>query len=406
MADNNFDNEIIDGDLEKGAEKTATIKTKIRFARFLLLLIAALFALIILFVNKDKLNADNFRRLAAKIDIGISSVSNTDNTLIDYDYNSTGVVGVYKDGIARVTSESLVIMDNAGTQFQSVLTGFNNPALVTTDKYVMTYDRGGRHLIITNSFTVVFDKTFDDNIVTAAMNDNGYFAVVTESDAYKNKLTVYNSSFNEIYKLNSMSRYILALDISDDNKYAAVSSYYIKDSNVIPQINYYSFTSEESVWNCDFDENIAISVVCKNDGSVAALFEWGICILDSKGREKCRFEFGNKILQAYSLGKEKYNAVVISDSRNGNSEVKVFDRTGKTVSDIDIGETVISVDIYSDRVALLSRNKIYIYSSSGNLLSERENRNDGTHILFSDKNSVLVVSESGIVYNLINSKGE
>ena len=88
---------------EQQGSKKERIKSKIRFSRFLLLFVAAVFALVLLFVNKDKLNADNFRRLAAKIDIGLSSDKSTDNSVIDYDYNSSGVVGVYKDGIARVT---------------------------------------------------------------------------------------------------------------------------------------------------------------------------------------------------------------------------------------------------------------------------------------------------------------
>ena len=53
-------------------------------------------------------------------------------------------------------------------------------------------------------------------------------------------------------------------------------------------------------------------------------------------------------------------------------------------------------------MALLSRDKIYIYTVSGKLISERENPNDAMYVLFSDKNSVLVVSDSGIVYNLID----
>ena len=161
-----------------GKEK---LKTGLRFTRVFLLLCAAVFALIVLFVNRDKLNGDNLRRLAAKVDIGLSSSQSKDEAVIDYDYSSSSVVGLYKDGVARVTGESLVVMDNAGTQFQSVLTGFSDPALITTPRYVMTYDRGGRRLVITNSFTVVFDRTFDDNIVTATMNDSGWFAVVSAS---------------------------------------------------------------------------------------------------------------------------------------------------------------------------------------------------------------------------------
>ena len=80
----------------------------------------------------------------------------------------------------------------------------------------------------------------------------------------------------------------------------------------------------------------------------------------------------------------------------------VFDNAGKTISETGTDVTVISSDIFGDRLALLSRDKIYIYTVSGKLISERENPNDAEYVLFSDKNSVLVVSDSGIVYNLIN----
>ena len=146
----------IDDQTETQMTKTEKVKSGLRFARFLLLLIMVLAALVLLFANKDKINSDNFKRLFAKIDIGMSSAEQSDNSIIGFDYDANSVIGVYKDGIARVTSDSLSIIDNIGTQFQNVLTGFNSPALITTDKYVLTYDRGGNKLIVTNSFAVLY----------------------------------------------------------------------------------------------------------------------------------------------------------------------------------------------------------------------------------------------------------
>ena len=113
-------------------ERTRRLESGIKFTRVLLLVVIAVTAIVLLFANKDKLSADNFKRLAAKIDLGVSTNSDVDSATIDFDYNSTGKVKTYKDGIARVTDDNLVIMDNIGTQFQSVLTGFNSPALITT----------------------------------------------------------------------------------------------------------------------------------------------------------------------------------------------------------------------------------------------------------------------------------
>lgn len=391
----------IDDQTETQMTKTEKVKSGLRFARFLLLLIMVLAALVLLFANKDKINSDNFKRLFAKIDIGMSSAEQSDNSIIGFDYDANSVIGVYKDGIARVTSDSLSIIDNIGTQFQNVLTGFNSPALITTDKYVLTYDRGGNKLIVTNSFAVLYEKTFEDNIVNVSMNDSGYFVVVTESEAYKNKLIVFDDSFKEIYKINSMSRYILSADISNDNKHIAVSSIYAKDEYVLPQINYYKLSSEDALWNVDFQDSPAVMVVTKDDGCVAALFEWGMCILDSKGRERYKYEFGNKILQTVNIERGRYNTVVLSESASGNSEIYVFDNNGKNISDENTDYTALHVDMFGDRLAVASLENMYIYTASGKLIMKRENVNDATRILFSGRNSFLSVSSSGVVYNII-----
>ncbi len=393
---NNSDNQ------QNTQSNVGKIKSGLRFTRFVLLFLMAVAAIVLIFSNRDKINMDNFKRLAAKIDLGISREKESDNSVIDFDYDSSGKIAVYKDGIARVTSENLVIMDNIGTQFQSVLTGFNTPALVTTDKYVMAFDRGGKRLIVTNSFTVLFDTIFEDNIVTATMNENGYIAVVTESEAYKNKLIVYNSSFKEVYRINSLSRYIVDAQVSQNNKLVAVSSLYVKDADVIPQINYYKLTSDESLWNCNYKDSVAVSIKTKNDGSICSIFEWGLVVLDSKGQEKFKYEFGNKILQSCYIDKAKYNVAVVSESISGNSQILAFTNKGKQICDLKLDTNVLSIDVYEDRMAVLFRDKICIYSISGKLLFERDNPNDATQILFSDKNSVMLVSSSSVVYNLLN----
>lgn len=382
-----------------GSEK---VKSGIRFARFVLLLIAVLSALILLFANRNKINIDNFKRLASKIDLGTSSAPKDDMSKIGFDYDSNSVVAVYKDGIARATEDNLSIIDNIGTQFQSVLTGFNSPALITNQKYALAFDRGGNKLIVTNSFSVLFEKVFEDNIVDVSMNEDGYFAVITESEAYKNKLVVFDNNFKEVYKFNSMKRYIVGADISNDNKNLALSCIYIENENVKPQIVYHKLSSEESLWTCDFDESIAVSVTAKNDGTVCAVFEWGMCILDSKGKEKYRYEFGNKMLQSFYISDGKYNTVAFSESMNGKSEIYVFDNSGKQIADIKTDFTVTSVDMLGDRMAVASLEKLCVYTATGKSIYERENPNNGTMALFSDKNAVLTISSSDIIYNVIN----
>lgn len=386
---------------EESNPEVGKIKSGLKFVRVVILLIMAVTAAFLLFVNRDKISMDNFKRLAAKIDLGVYSPSVTDNAVIDYDYDSSAKIRAYKDGIARVSRQNLVITDNIGTQFQSLLTGFNNPQIVTTSKYVCVFDRGSNRLIVADSFSVVFDTSFEHNIVNVALNNAGYLAVVTESQAYKNHVIVFDSSFKEIYKINSMTRHIVAVDIFPDSKRIAVSSVYSKGQDVIPQINCYSLSKKESIWDVNFEESVAVDIVAKSDGTTVALFEWGVCVLDKNGKQKYTHMFNNDILQAYSITDGEHNVVVTSASGSGNSKVTVFNNNGKTLSSVDLDFAVLSVDCKSERVALLGAHTVCLYNTKGKLISSRSNPNDATYILLSEKNLVVSVSAASAVYNLM-----
>ncbi len=378
-------------------------KSALRFARYLLLLIMVTMALLFIFTNKDKINMDNFRRLLAKIDIGISLGSEIDDTQIDFEYRENSVTSVYKDGIARLTGERLSIMDNRGTQFLNVLSGFEQPQLIANNKYVLAYDSGGTELIVTNSFAVLFEKTFSDKIINASMNDSGYFAVVTQSDGYKSSVYVFNSKFEEIFKWDSLSRYIVDVEVAHNNDAIAVSTLYSEGEAIMPQINYFEFSDENISWSVDFDEAVSPAISCKSDGTVCAIFEWGVCFIDNKGREKSRYQFEQNLVQNFDIDDEKYNAFVLSHSVSGNSTLVVLDNNGIMISSTEIDEYIKSVDVMGDKVALLSANNVMALNIlSGKISWQRENSSNGVDVFFSDKSSVLVVSEISAVYNIIN----
>jgi hypothetical protein len=378
-------------------------KSALRFARYLLLLIMVTMALLFIFTNKDKINMDNFRRLLAKIDIGISLGSEIDDTQIDFEYRENSVTRVYKDGIARLTGERLSIMDNRGTQFLNVLSGFEQPQLIANNKYVLAYDSGGTELIVTNSFAVLFEKTFSDKIINASMNDSGYFAVVTQSDGYKSSVYVFNSKFEEIFKWDSLSRYIVDVEVAHNNDAIAVSTLYSEGEAIMPQINYFEFSDENITWSVDFDETVSPAISCKSDGTICAIFEWGVCFIDNKGREKSRYQFEQNLVQNFDIDDEKYNAFVLSHSVSGNSTLVVLDNNGIMISSTEIDEYIKSVDVMGDKVALLSTNNVMALNIlSGKISWQRENSSNGVDVFFSDKSSVLVVSEISAVYNIIN----
>ena len=233
------------------------------------------------------------------------------------------------------------------------------------------------------------------------MNDSGFIAVVTQSEAYKNHVFVFDSSFKEVYKINSLTRYIVDVDVSSDSKRIVVSSVYSEKERLVPQVNSYALSSEKVQWTANFSDSVAVDVCLKSDGSTVALFDWGFCFLNKDGKEMKRFEFENNILQHYVINKGKTNVAVISGSQNGTSKVVVLNNEGERLSAFDFDFSVLSVDAFSDRITFLSAGDIYLYNSKGKMLSKRKSDGVVDEIYFSDSNAVVTVGASHVVYNIM-----
>lgn len=372
-------------------------RTTIKYIRYLLLLVMVMVALLFLFSNRDQINGDNFRRLMAKINIGFSS-SAAENGEIRFDTSGDGATVVYKDGFARATVEKLVITDKNGTEFQNTPLGFRTPILSANSRYVLVYDSGGTGLMVADSFSVLYETNMENNIITARMNDNGYFVVVTEGDGYLAKVFVYDSSFREVYRYRSLGRYILDATVSPDNRAIAVSAMNIEGQEIVPEILYFRLSREKMDWSVSFEDKPCVQIAIKNDGTVCGLFSWGMVSLTASGKETGRYAFDNQVLQCYTLDDKNMNVFIVSAAENGAARGVVCDARGAVQSEIELPFYATAVDYCEGRLAVLNSQRCAVYNTAGKQLFEKVP--DGAYdVAFMEKNAIVVVSENKCVYN-------
>lgn len=372
-------------------------RTTIKYVRYLLLLIMVMVALIFLFANRDQINGDNFRRLIAKINIGISAPASEDGE-VHFDTASGGETVVYKDGFAHATVEKLIITDKNGTEFQNTQLGFRNPVLSANSRYVLAYDSGGEGLMVADSFSVVFETQMEDPIITAKMNDNGYIAVVTEGDGYLAKVYVFDSSFREVYRYRSLNRYVLDAAVSPNNKALAISAINIEGAGIVPEIMYFKLKDEKVQWTVSFEESPCVCISIKDNGTICGLFNWGMVSLNNKGNEIGRYELDNQVLQCYSMEDGDDNVFVVSAAENGHGTVVICNEKGTVKDTVALDHYAVRLDYYNGRIAILGNQKSSVHNRSGKLLWE-DTPERATDIAFMGKNAVVVVSETKCVYN-------
>lgn len=392
-------NEEIEEQEEMGEEATPVrSRSTIKHIRYLLLLIMVMVALILLFANRDQINEDNFRRLMAKINLGVSSSTSADGE-IQFD---PGKTIVYKDGFAHVSVENLLVTDKNGTEFQNAPLGYRNPCVSTNNHRILVYDSDGTGLMVADSFNVLFETQTEDPIIAARMNDDGYLAVITEGVGSLAKVIVYDSSYNEIYRYRSLNRYLVDAAVTADNNAIVISAMNVEGSEIVPEILYFYLDEEELQWSVPFNEGSpCVRLVAKDDGSICGLFSWGMVSLDDDGDENGRYLFENQVLQCYSMEDGGDNVFILSASANGDSKVLICDEDGDVEDSFDLDYYAVDVDYCEGRVAVLGNMKCTAYDGDGDILWENSTEK-GNEIFFMEKSAVVVVSDTGCIYNEIN----
>ncbi len=384
---------------EQQNEAAPRSQSTLKYVRYLLLLVMLMVALVFLFSNRDQINGDNFRRLMAKIDIGISG-SEAEAGELFFNNIGDGATVAYKDGFAHATVEKLIITDKKGTEFQNVALGFRKPVIAANSRYVMVYDSGGTGITVADSFSVVFETHLENPIISAKMNSNGSLAVVTEGEGYLAKVYVFDSRFREIYRYRSLNRYILDAAISKDEKYLAVSALNIEGADITSEILCFKTGKEKIAWSAAFDESPCVRLSMKENGTICALFEWGVASLNQKGEEIGRYRFDNQVLQCYNIDDPDVNVFAVSAAENGDTTVIVCNHKGKVKDQLDLDFYALQLDYCDRRIAVRGNRKCAVYNASGKCLWEDE-PDQATDILFMGKNAVVVVSETKCVYNAI-----
>ncbi len=385
---------------ENVKERDDRSRLTLRYVRYLLLLIMVMVALIFLFANRDQITTDNFRRLFAKINMNFTSTMEDDGEVL-FETSDQGQTVVFKDGFAHATVEKLVITDRSGAEFQNTRLGFRKPMLTANKQYVMAYDSGGSGILVVDSFSVLFEATMDNDIITADMSENGSLVVVTEGDGYLSKIYVYDSSFKEVYNYKSLNRYVLDAALSPKGDCLAVSCMNLDGADTVSEILYFKLSEEAMQWSVSFEDEPCVDLTIKGDGSICGLFEWGMVSLNRKGKERGRFDLQNQTLQCYSMKDSSVNVFVLSAAENGDGTVWVCNEKGAEMYQVPLDFYVRKVDYVQGYVAVLGNQIGRVYTRKGKELWQ-DTPERAVDIMLMGKSTVVVVSDMKCVYNKID----
>lgn len=277
--------------------------------------------------------------------------------------------------------------------------GFSDPSMQVSGKYVLLAERGGRRLRLESRAKTIAEVSTEFDILTAAVAENGCFAVITSADQnYTSRILVYDAGGKVLYD-RKRAEQAISLALSPDGRRVAVTGAGVQAGGLFATLEVYALSSEgEALYRYRGEEQLMHRVAFVGKDTVAAAGTAEVWVTDLVAETTAVSRLNEGELIAFGVTERSIAFVQkpIGSSRGGNVTVLAPDgqpryrssfsgvfrafggyarghillTDGAAVfcgNDAEIGTAAVSedglrVEVFRNRIAVLSLTEIASYA--------------------------------------------
>ncbi len=259
-------------------DKRLMVAGGLRSLALLGMLATVIFAI---FQYREELNPDNLRRLISYL----QAASRTVNPFTQYQFES-GLKTVYAplgEGLVVSSGDTYSFVSGLGDASYSIQLGYSNPAICTSDKYALIYDRGAGGFCVANGFAEYLNGQLSSPILSASMNRNGAFTLVTNETGCRSAVTVYSARQKLLCKWLSTQYYVLHTSINPETSYFGAVCLGQEGLRAYTRLLYFRIGEEEAAWTAELGEKQVYSLTHDKSGGLVILCDDGVYRYDQQG---------------------------------------------------------------------------------------------------------------------------
>lgn len=320
-------------------------------------------AAVILFfaANMSLLSKESLRQLGVYITAGVSAGEGGDR--IDFEAGNAAAVSVFSDGVAVADNDNLTLVTPGGVQMTEPL-GYSSPALCTTERYALVYDRGGSNAVLASSMLVASRQTMESPILSGCLGESGDYALITNETGYKSAVTVFSSGGKQLFKWATPDYYFQSAALSPDGKSLAVAAFRQDGTELEGLLFFRDLDSEKITSQTSLGSVVPLAAGFLDDGTVAVVGDYGTFVVTRKGSIESDITYSVDDLTAYCFGDSTLALAIRSYSGSARAELTIIDAAGKQSEPLDIAEDIQAIDYDGARLALLTSSGLTVYDSA------------------------------------------
>ncbi|MBE6787789.1 MAG: hypothetical protein E7537_05520 [Ruminococcaceae bacterium] len=314
---------------------------------------------------------------------------------IDLESNNTSTVVSKGSYYYVLSSNSITAFSNSGKKIFTHSHGFENPVIKTSKTRALVFDQGKKDILIFTLDGLESSKTFKHDIKTAAIGDNGTYAVVTSSENYTAQVSVFKKNNQPVYEWFSSVDLVNNVGVSPSGKKIAVATISSKVggyNSKVSVLNFKSATPENEkifentiVYALDTTFGSGFSVITANSYN---FFKW------SNFKSK---EYKNEYNSAmFRTGNNGLAVVFNRENDKTDNRIAVFSSGGKLKKEFEFKGIITDFAVRNGNIYCVSDTKAYVLGRDGKVIRSGECGFGVVKIVPFGQNIMAVVTDNEI----------
>jgi len=321
------------------------------------------------------------------------------NSIYEVDYQPQNQYASYKNDLIITTTTETIAINNSGKVIWQIPTTCVAPKLQVSGNYILVADINGQNIYVIKDGNILYEKTLDNTIFNAHINESGFLAVSTAADGFASQITVYNASGTETYYYSISDSIAIDGVVSPDNHSLAVSLYGTDSGQVTSTIAFIDM-GKQAIMQKPSYTNIAISNIYYNsNGCLFAVGDTAAIYFDKNGKYLWTSKYNSQVLVNFVFNKNNGFSLILKNTI-GTATVKNFNFNNKEINEKDLDFYPQNITQNNSSVLLAGQRMFVSLGKSGKLSGNKSIQKDYTYICVS-QNGKYFYGISGNTIELI-----
>ena len=383
----------------KAPKKQNIILRILVFLITLVLIAGAIF----LVANRDKLSMDALKRYFAYRTLERSDSGQAES--FDYSPSATDVFAAVENDLLVASTGGVRLYSGGGVCYVEEDMTLERPALHVCGDTAAVWSVGGDRVYLYRDRVRLGELTLSDGaILSVRLNSSGWLAVTTHASGYKAVVSVYDNELTLRMAFRLSAAFATDAVVTEDCRSLAVVSIGQNGAAFESTLSFYDIASrQESGVDYDLTPTASHSlgnpvVLDLNVGSaVWCVGDTGLSIGQESAVE--HWSYQDRLLKNYAFSGE-FAALLVGKYRAGSqAELYTVDAQGVPSVGRTINEQVLSLSASGKYVAVLTADRLDIYTRNLDLYASLEGTNGAHKVLMrSDGTALLIGSATAHLY--------